>query len=95
MNTVPLEVLTNFVVPYVGDYQFRYVASVNRKFYTSYTTVYKDRRTHYNLSTLEHAKLCYEDLRITGTYEHKSLCAKLARMGKLHVIWSLCQLSRS
>jgi hypothetical protein len=91
MNDVPLEVLMNFIVPYVGDHQFRYVAAVNRKFYAAYTSVYNERNTYYNLSSLDHAKLCYEDFRAVGTYEQNSLCARLARMGKLHVIWYLRQ----
>jgi hypothetical protein len=39
MEHLNIEILKEHILPYVGGYQFRFVAGVNRTFYSAYTMV--------------------------------------------------------
>jgi hypothetical protein len=45
MEDLSSDLLTDFVFRYVGDKQFRFMAAVNRTFYTAYTRIYPKKRT--------------------------------------------------
>lgn len=103
MESINLDILSGCIMPYVGSHQFRFVAGVNRSFYTAYTTYtdvtdvqyyYKNYKcnnsdhvsrpwTYYNVSTTQHAKLCYEETSPPSRY---ILCAQAAKDGNLHVL---------
>jgi hypothetical protein len=70
METLPLDLFTNNVLSYVGDDQFRFVASVNRSFYSAYTSLYPKKQTVFNVSAIELVKLCYLDI------EHQKVLRK-------------------
>ena len=73
MDRINVDFLSECIMPYVGLHHFRFVAGVNRSFYTAYTTfaanairhrnlpINRDRFTFMNVSTTEHAKICHED----------------------------------
>jgi hypothetical protein len=63
--------LSQHIFPYVGDYQFRYIAGVDKTFYKAYTSVFPTRETYYNVDTLDHAKLCFKDICLRFTREEE------------------------
>ena len=63
MEQLPQELLKNYVFPFVGDDQFLFVASVNRSFYTIYSSLFPKKQTSFlHLHSMEQVKLCYADL---------------------------------
>jgi hypothetical protein len=74
------EFLLQNILHYVGDYQFQFLASVNRSFYEAYTTVYAQKQTYYNDTTMEHAKVCY------GCEWNHNSCAAAAKRGHWNVL---------
>jgi hypothetical protein len=66
MEHLNIEILTEQIMPYVGADQFRFVAGVNRTFYSAYTSVYSHplHRTSYKfINTMELFKFCYLEMR--------------------------------
>jgi hypothetical protein len=61
MEVLDDEFLLPCILQYVGDHQFRFVAGVNRCFYQAYTDLFHKKETQYNLNTLKHAKICYDE----------------------------------
>lgn len=67
MENITNDLWIEQIFPYVGDFQFRYVASVNRQFYTTYSTAFPKKRTSYTLyCTLQHVKISYPELPVTA-----------------------------
>jgi hypothetical protein len=61
--------LLQHILSYVGNYQYRFVALVNRKFYDTYVTVLKKKKSTYcNTSSMELAKICYKEIRRKKLY---------------------------
>jgi hypothetical protein len=79
-----IDIWTDKIFPFVGDYQFRFVAGVHPTFYQAYSITFPKKQTYYNLSTLDHAKLCYEE--IHNQYRQSMLCAYAAKHGLLNVL---------
>ena len=51
------------IVSFVGDYQYRFVAAVNRSFRAAYANEFRNNTiTYIDTSTVAHAKICYEEL---------------------------------
>jgi hypothetical protein len=87
MEDLHIDILIVRILPFVGDYQFRYVAGVNRKFHEAYTFAFPKKRSHYNANTIEHAKICHEDMKEKYHTSHqKKLCKKAAELGQLDVL---------
>jgi hypothetical protein len=88
MENLPTDVWMQYILPFVGKDQFRFVASVNRKMYRLYTTVFTEKTTRYNVSTLELAQMCCSDLlRVDmGHLIRAKLCRIAARQGNLEII---------
>jgi hypothetical protein len=42
LEDIPTELFIQHILPFVGDYQYRFVASVNRNFHTAYVTAFPD-----------------------------------------------------
>jgi hypothetical protein len=58
---LPDEILLRNIIPFVGDYQYRFVGLVNHAFHDAYVAVYPKKRTYYTILTKEHLKICYEE----------------------------------
>jgi hypothetical protein len=56
------------ILSYVGEYQYRYIASVNRLFHTAYTTLYPYKVTYCNGSSMKHTIFCYNEIPIDDQY---------------------------
>jgi hypothetical protein len=80
MNVFEDEFLLQNIMHYVGDYQFQFLATVNRSFYQAYTTVFAQNQTYYNDTTMEHAKVCY------GCEWNHDSCAAAAKRGHWNVL---------
>lgn len=46
MDSISDEILTNGILPFIGNYHFRYIAGINRQFYKSYTALYPSKETY-------------------------------------------------
>jgi hypothetical protein len=69
------EELLQHIFSFVGDKQYRFIASVNHTFYKAYTALYPKRITYCNASTMEHMLLCYNE---PTTKHHKLLLCESA-----------------
>jgi Ankyrin repeats (many copies) len=95
MDIISIEILKEYIMPYVGNHQFRFVAGVSRTFYEAYVTANTNNLveytvTEYNLSTMEHAKICYDETR--SDTERCHLCVSAARHGSIPVLRYLKEL---
>jgi hypothetical protein len=50
------------ILAFVGEDQYRFVASINRSFRASYTALFPDKTTLVNATTLEMAQFCWNDI---------------------------------
>jgi hypothetical protein len=57
----PEDLTGNYILSFVGDGQYRFVGSVSRRFKEAYRTTFPEKTTRYNMSTMELAKICWED----------------------------------
>jgi hypothetical protein len=85
LEDIPSELFIQYILPFVGRHQYRFVAAVNRNFHTAYVTAFPEKLTFYNVSTIEHAKICYDDLTNLSSPQH-ILCCTAAREGNLSVL---------
>jgi hypothetical protein len=83
LEDIPSELFIQYILPFVGRHQYRFVAAVNRNFHTAYVTAFPKKVTRFNVSTIEHAKICFDEKK--GPY-HPRLCEKAAREGNLTVL---------
>ena len=56
------------ILSFVGKDQFRFIAAVNRSWKDAYTELFPHKKTILNASTVEHAKICWDEL----GYDHSS-----------------------
>jgi hypothetical protein len=71
-NTIsPLEepYLLQYIMNFVGDYNYWFVATVNCNFRAAYTKVFPDTQTSYNATTIDHFRLCYKEYLNTNNIE--------------------------
>ena len=90
---ISMDVLKH-VVSFVGDKQYRFVASINRRFKDAYVEAFPGtKRTAMNACTLKHAKICWNEL-VPGPGEARSmicdkqekLCASAVFHGNLQAL---------
>jgi hypothetical protein len=60
LEDIPSELFIQQILPFVGRHQYRFVAAVNRSFHTAYLTSFPKKVTRFNVSTIEHAKICFD-----------------------------------
>jgi hypothetical protein len=85
LEDIPSELFIQYILPFVGRRQFRFVAAVNHNFHTAYTTVFPEKVTCFNTSSVEHAKICSNE--IMGNYLlEQNLCCTAAKDGNLNVL---------
>jgi hypothetical protein len=85
LGDIPSELFIRHILPFVGDHQYRFVAAVNRNFHTAYVTIFPKKVTRFNVSTIEHAKICFDENK--DQYDHqRMLCNIAAGEGNLSVL---------
>ena len=57
------DILIDHILPYVGEYQFRFIALVNRYMYDVYTTAFPSKSTKFNDDTKELTDICIREFR--------------------------------
>ena len=75
ITITPLEVsplenvdVLRLVVSFVGRKQYRFIATISQSFHAAYVQEFpKDKKTVLNASTIEFAKICWEDLKRPST----------------------------
>jgi hypothetical protein len=91
LEDIPSELFIQHILPFVGRHQYRFVAAVNRNFHTAYVTAFPKKVTCFNVSTIEHAKICF--LEIHRPYHHFILWSLAAREGNLTLLKYLHSIS--
>jgi hypothetical protein len=85
LEDIPSELFIQYILPFVGRHQYRFVAAVNHNFHTAYVTAFPKKATCYNVSTMEHAKICFDETK--RQYHHQRiLCYIAAREGNITVL---------
>jgi hypothetical protein len=88
------DLLLQNILSFVGEYHYRFVGSVNRHFQQLYTSLYPEKTTKFNASTMELAKLCREDIDADkmNIYGHiRLLWYSAVQHGKIDVVKYLLQ----
>jgi hypothetical protein len=85
LENIPSELFIQYILPFVGRHQYLFVAAVNHHFHAAYLTVFPKKVTRFNVSTIEHAKICYDDFMNLSSVQH-ILCYTAAREGNLSVL---------
>jgi hypothetical protein len=79
------------ILSYVGEDQYRFVATVNRNFRNTYVSLYPDKTTFLNVSTMGHATICCQEI-CDREYSHCEeryrfiLCKNATKMGDLSIL---------
>ena len=75
----------SMIIAYVGINQYRFVASINKRFRDIYLKVFPgNKRTTICVSTVQQAKICIEEVRKGSSYRFEyQLCRTAARHGNL------------
>jgi hypothetical protein len=85
LENIPSALFIQHILPFVGQHQYRFVATVNHNFHTAYLSMFPKKVTRLNVSTMEHAKICFDEWKIR--YRQPSiLCCIAAREGNLSVL---------
>jgi hypothetical protein len=84
-DDIPSEVFIQYILPFVGRHQYRFVAAVDRYFHTAYVAAFPEKVTCYDASTIEHAKICFNEKKIQYHFQC-FLCDIAARGGHLTVL---------
>jgi hypothetical protein len=56
MDIITDEILMNGILPFIGEYHFRYIAGIDRQFYRAYTNLYPRKETYFlngNMAALQ------------------------------------------
>jgi hypothetical protein len=85
LEDIPSELFIQYILPFVGRHQYRFVAAVNRNFHTAYVAVFTKKVTRFNVSTIEHAKICCDEWKNQYLCPN-TLCHIAAREGNLTVL---------
>ena len=74
--------LLSEIISFVGINQYRFVSTVNRTFQRTYFNLFaKNRWTYLNASTVEHAKICWEEIDQNADRTQAGLCVSAAKNG--------------
>jgi hypothetical protein len=84
LEDLPSELFIHHILPFVGRHQYRFVAAVNRNFRAAYVTAFPKKVTCFNVSTIEHARICFLEMR--HLHQYLILWNVAAREGNLTVM---------
>jgi hypothetical protein len=81
LEHLPPDILSYNILSFVGENQYRFVGGVNHLFRNAYVAVFPKKVTSYNVLTIQHAKICYNDI-VTYPFKQTSLVkSSLLRRG--------------
>jgi hypothetical protein len=86
---IPSDIMSSHITHYIGTHQYRFIAGINHTLYTLYTTAYPDKETYYNVSSIYHATICFNEFQERLRVRMTTLCKAVARNGKLSVLQHL------
>jgi hypothetical protein len=86
LEDIPSELFIRHILPFVGRRQYRFVAAVNHNFHTAYVTVFPGKLTCINVSTIEHAKICFDEIKGDCDHHPCILCCTAASKGNITVL---------
>ena len=72
------------VLSYVGKNQYRFIGTVDHTFHDTYVSLHPEKTTQYNVSTMEHAAICCNE--VSGYSGRFILCEKAVTIGNLPVL---------
>jgi hypothetical protein len=85
LENIPSALFIQHILSFVGQHQYRFVATVNHNFHTAYLSMFPKKVTRLNVSTTEHAKICFDEIK--RPYHYPSiLCRIAAREGNITVL---------
>jgi hypothetical protein len=73
------------ILSFVGKNQYRFVGAVNRHFRTAYIAVFSPTTTLDNVTTVEHANVCYHEIKDAPS-QRKCLCKVASKMNHRDVL---------
>jgi hypothetical protein len=80
MENVSIDLLIDHIFPYVGDYQYRFVACVNHLFYNAYTTVFPKKRTSKRCNVIDTIPIAQIYVQEIGTIKSVKQCKIIKEM---------------
>ena len=89
---IPPEVICEYILPFIGNHQYRFIASINRFFYNNYLVLYSDKTTTYDVATIVRYLIeeCDANLHVTDNDGDRLLhCASAGN--QLHVVQYLVE----
>ena len=72
------------VLSYVGKNQYRFIGTVDHTFHDTYVSLHPEKTTQYNVSSMEHAVICCNE--VSGYNSRYTLSKKAATTGNLPVL---------
>lgn len=75
------ENLLRIILSFVGNFQYRWIGSVNRTFNKVYVELFPWKYTYYSAMTLGHAKTCFQE-----SYKRQTLYEQAAKYGNITVL---------
>ena len=72
------------IFSFVGEYHYRFVGGVNRTFQRSYLTLYPNKNSYFNASTVELSKYCWNDIEACRYIDTNFTLRSLARCKLWH-----------
>ena len=87
-STISLEVWKDFIFPFVGPGNFRFLGAVNKQFQSLYLEMDSSKTTKYDqIFTLKQATLFFQDVQGQKDIEHQMLsCRIMARLGRQEIL---------
>jgi hypothetical protein len=81
---LPVDVLANHVIPFVGVGQYRFVAVASRRLREAYCLRFPTKKTFYNMSTMKTSKICWDE----ASLKDQQLLQRLAKVQRwyYHVV---------
>jgi hypothetical protein len=86
LDSLPLELTARHIIPFVGDYQYRFVGSVNRKLHHAYSMTFPSKQTYVNMSTIPHSKICWNESTLSSPSASPMFWRVAVRHGNLLVL---------
>jgi hypothetical protein len=62
LEHLPPDIFSHNILSFIGANQYRFVGGVNHLFRNAYVALFPKKRTLYNVLTIQHAKICYDDI---------------------------------
>ena len=84
LKGIPDHIFEDLILPFIGDYHYRFVGLVSHAFQEAYLGKFPRKRTRLNASTMEHVKICYQE--VDREISLPRLCSLIAVKGDLELL---------